>query len=118
MTEEEKTAAEATQDEPVVKTESEEELPFYKKFDMDPKERDIDLKSIKAVSGMPVKVQDRFKALYILSHQRSQLNDAFTKEVEALEKKIQDRKAPIFAKRAEILSGENESFEDYIPVFE
>jgi len=44
---------------------------------------------------MPEKVSDRFKALYILSHQRSQLNDAFTKEVEALEQKIQAKKKPL-----------------------
>ena len=50
---------------------TEEALPFWKKFDMDPKEREIDIKSIKALKGIPSNVRDRFKALYMISHQRS-----------------------------------------------
>jgi hypothetical protein len=48
---------------------------------MDPEEREVELKTVKMIELMPAKVQDRFKALYILSDQRSKMNDAFSQEL-------------------------------------
>jgi hypothetical protein len=65
-------------------------------FDSDPKERMIDYKSIWSIKNIPQNCRNRFKALYLLSHQRSQINDAFMKEAEALQTKFQQKKRPLF----------------------
>jgi hypothetical protein len=48
---------------------------------------------------MPDKVQDRFKALKILSDMRSKLSDQFELEIKALDDKIANMKKPLYEKR-------------------
>jgi len=64
---------------------------------MDKDERELEQKTIKVISEMPESVQDRFKALYILTDLRSKMNDAFFKETDALEAMIKAKKAPHLA---------------------
>lgn len=54
----------------------------------------------------------------MLSDERSRINDEFLKEIKALEAKMELRRAPILAKRAQILKGEATDFSEYLPLFD
>ena len=47
-------------------------------------EKEIEQKLIKVIQSLPKEVQDRFKALKVLSDRRSKMNDAFEEENKAL----------------------------------
>jgi hypothetical protein len=51
---------------------------------------------IKSILGMPKEVQARFKVLHMLSDKRSKLNDEFNEACKKLEKKILEKKQPLF----------------------
>jgi len=51
---------------------------------------------IKLINQMPKEVQNRFKALKILSDRRSKLNDEFDVEGKALEMKLEEEKKPLY----------------------
>jgi hypothetical protein len=44
-------------------------------------EKEIEQKMVKIISMMPSNVQNRFKALKVLSDKRSKMNDEFEKEL-------------------------------------
>jgi malate synthase len=73
---------------------------------------------LKIISGMPAKVQDRFKVLHMLSDERSQINDEFDKKVKALEIKFAERKKPLLELRNKIVSGEITDFSEFVPKFD
>jgi hypothetical protein len=74
---------------------------------MDPEEKEIEQKMIKIVHMMPKEVQGRFKALKMLSDNRSKLNDLFEEEIAVLESKIAAKKKPLFEARKNIITGES-----------
>jgi len=47
-------------------------------------EKEIEQKLIKVIQSLPKEVQNRFKALKVLSDRRSKMNDAFEEENKAL----------------------------------
>jgi len=51
---------------------------------------------IKVISKMPATIQNRFKALKVLSDRRSKLNDEFEEEIKKLEARIADKKKPLY----------------------
>jgi hypothetical protein len=51
----------------------------------DPDEKEIEQKMIKAILSMPKDLQDRFKALHMLSDQRSVINDQYNESVNKIE---------------------------------
>ena len=95
-----------------------EEDPLYKQFVMDKDEREIEQKTVKVIGTMPKNVQDRFKMLYLLSDERSKLNDLFAKEIDALEAKIKEKKQPFLEERANVIRGEITDFTSYVPEFD
>lgn len=84
----------------------------------DPDEKEIEQKMIKTILGMPKEVQDRFKILHMLSDKRSKLNDEFNEACKKLEMQIAEKKKPLLQRRKEILQGEFDQFEEYIPQFD
>ena len=73
---------------------------------------------IKIISLMPKEVQTRFKILKVLSDRRSKMNDEFEDEIKALEKRMEDKKKPIFEIRRKIIAGEEKNFTDYKTKFD
>jgi nucleosome assembly protein 1-like 1 len=67
---------------------------------------------------MPKEVQGRFKALKMLSDNRSKLNDQFEEEIALLEAKIAAKKKPLFESRKTIITGETTQFGDYVTKFD
>jgi hypothetical protein len=96
-----------------VKTSTPVELPK-----MSNEEVELEMKMIKVISKMPEKIQPRFKVLHMLSDERSRINDEFEKELKALEAKMELRRAPIIAKRAQITKGEVTNFDEYLPLYD
>jgi len=96
-----------------VKTSTPVELPKMRN-----EEVELEMKMIKVISKMPEKIQPRFKVLHMLSDERSRINDEFEKELKALEAKMELRRAPIIAKRAQITKGEVTNFDEYLPLYD
>mmetsp|Transcript_36732 Transcript_36732/g.27194 ORF Transcript_36732/g.27194 Transcript_36732/m.27194 type:complete len:174 (-) Transcript_36732:634-1155(-) len=94
------------------------ELKYTPVPEMEAEEKEIEQKMVKIVHMMPKEVQNRFKALKVLSDRRSQLNDKFEDEMRALEDKIAAKKKPLYDQRAKIISGEETKFEDYVQKFD
>ena len=46
-----------------------------KKRELSKDERELEQKMVKTISGMPAKIQNRFKILHMLSDERSKIND-------------------------------------------
>ena len=80
--------------------------------ELDPEEKEIEQKMVKITNEMPPSVQKRFKALKILSDERSKLNDVFEEELKTLQNKIIERKKPILEERKKIVAGEITEFGD------
>ena len=85
---------------------------------MSDEEVELEIKMIKVISKMPEKIQNRFKVLHMLSDERSRINDEFEKELKALEAKIELKRAPLLAKRAQILKGELTNFDEFLAPFD
>jgi hypothetical protein len=96
-----------------VKTSTPVELPKMRN-----EEVELEMKMIKVISKMPEKIQPRFKVLHMLSDERSRINDEFEKELKALEAKMELKRAPIIAKRAQITKGEVTNFDEYLPLYD
>jgi len=84
----------------------------------DPDEKEIEQKMIKAILSMPKDLQDRFKALHMLSDQRSVINDQYNESVNKIESQVREETAPFLIERKQIISGEKTDFAAYIPTFE
>ena len=84
----------------------------------DPDEKEIEQKMIKAILSMPKDLQDRFKALHMLSDQRSVINDQYNESVNKIESQVREETAPFLIERKQIISGEKTEFAAYIPTFE
>ena len=84
----------------------------------DPDEKEIEQKMIKAILSMPKDLQDRFKALHMLSDQRSVINDQYNESVNKIESQVREETAPFLLERKQIISGEKTEFAAYIPTFE
>ena len=67
---------------------------------------------------MPKDLQDRFKALHMLSDQRSVINDQYNESVNKIESQVREETAPFLIERKQIISGEKTEFAAYIPTFE
>lgn len=72
---------------------------------------------IKAILSMPKELQDRFKALHMLSDQRSIINDQYNESVNKIESSVREETAPLLLERKQIISGEKLDFASYLPIF-
>ena len=85
---------------------------------IDEEEKEIEQKMIKVISQMPKETQNRFKVLKVLSDKRSKLSDQFEEEIKALERRIAEKKRPLYDARNKIIAGETTEFADYLPKFD
>lgn len=81
-------------------------------------EKEIEQKIYKIISRMPAKTQDRFKALAVLSDQRSKINDQYLEECKQLNEEFEKKKEPILEIRNKILDGTKTDFSEYVPKFD
>lgn len=86
--------------------------------EIDPEEKEIEQKMIKIISLMPPASQNRFKVLKILSDKRSKISDEFDKELKELEKRIAEKKKPLYETRNYIISGKINDFTDDVAKFD
>lgn len=86
--------------------------------EMDPEEKEIEQKMIKIISMMPKEVQNRFKVLKVLSDRRSRLNDQFEEEIKVLERKIEEKKKPLYEQRRQVIEGKLKEFGDFNTKFD
>ena len=77
---------------------------------IDEEEKEIEQKMIKVISIMPKEVQNRFKVLKVLSDKRSKLSDQFDEEIQELERRIAEKKKPLYEARRQIVAGEVTDF--------
>lgn len=78
----------------------------------------MEQKTIKAISNLPANLQDRFKMLYMLSDQRSKIQDAFSAEIDGLSAIFKAKKQPHYDERANIISAKTTNFEEYLPKYD
>jgi nucleosome assembly protein 1-like 1 len=90
----------------------------HKQGSIEDEEKEIEQKMIKIISKMPKEVQNRFKALKVLSDRRSKLNDEFELEIKKLEAKIAEKKRPLYEQRRQVIQGELKDFTTFTPTFD
>jgi hypothetical protein len=82
--------------------------------EMSDEEKQIEQKMIKMIQKMPKNVQDRFKALKILSDRRSKDSDQHEIESKKVSLDLENTmRKPLYEKRRLIISGETTDFADY-----
>ena len=81
-------------------------------FVVSKEERKMEQKMVKVISKMHSNVQTRFQSLYVLSDERSKINDLFEIEVRELSERFEARKLPILESRDKILYGQVIEFDD------
>ena len=85
---------------------------------MSAEEKEIEQKMIKVIGQMPKEVQNRFKALKVLSDKRSAIADQFDQEIKVIEAKIAALKQPLYDQRQKIIEGELTEFAEFREKFE
>jgi len=81
-------------------------------------EKEIEQKMIKVIGQMPKEVQNRFKALKVLSDKRTVLADEFDAEIKVLDAKIAALKQPLYDQRRKIVDGELTEFAEFREKFD
>lgn len=86
--------------------------------EMSAEEKQIEQKMIKMIQKMPKNVQDRFKALKVLSDRRSQASDKHELESKQVSLKLEEEKrVPLYNKRKLIIDGETTDFAEDVAKF-
>jgi len=85
---------------------------------VDEEELEIERKMVKVISLMPKDLQNRFKALKVLSDRRSKMNDQFEEEQKVLSEATETKKKPLYEKRQLIIKGEETNFAERAKTFD
>ena len=73
---------------------------------------------VKIIEKMPASVADRFRELYVLSDERSKINDLFEQVTRLNTQRFEDQKLPLLKLRDEILNGTNVDFDEHCAEFD